>query len=435
MLGLTNREAADRRQQGLGNEQVNSSTRTVKEIVKDNVFTYFNLIFTVLAVLLIVVGSFKDLSFMLIVLANTAIGIAQEIKSKNTLDKLKLLKMPKAHVIRDGKETTVAVEELVLSDCVILRAGSQIPADAKVVSGSIQVNEALITGEADEITKGQDAQLLSGSFVVSGECAAVLTAVGRDSYISKLTIEATKDKGGEQSEMIKSLDRLVKAVGIIIIPVGIILFVQQCYILNDSFSESVTSMVAAVLGMIPEGLYMTASIAMVVSAMRLARKDVLVQNMRCIETLARVDVLCVDKTGTITENEMKVDSFDLIYDGISKEEMALLIGDMAQSQNSDNITMAALQAYFDKTSGRHPNTVCPFSSKYKYCGASYSDGNFVLGAPEFVLREGFDQFEEQINSIGEQGYRVLAFAKVADVPEGQPLQGPWLSLPTPCAVA
>ncbi len=172
---------------------------------------------------------------MLIVLANTAIGIAQEIKSKNTLDKLKLLKMPKAHVIRDGKETTVAVEELVLSDCVILRAGSQIPADAKVVSGSIQVNEALITGEADEITKGQDAQLLSGSFVVSGECAAVLTAVGRDSYISKLTIEATKDKGGEQSEMIKSLDRLVKAVGIIIIPVGIILFVQQCYILNDSF--------------------------------------------------------------------------------------------------------------------------------------------------------------------------------------------------------
>ena len=424
MLGLTNREAEDRRRQGLANEQVNSSTRTVKEIVKDNVLTYFNLIFTVLAVLLIVVGSFKDLSFMFIVFANTAIGIAQEIKSKNTLDKLKLLKMPKAHVFRDGKETTIAVEELVLDDCVILRAGGQIPADARVVEGSIQVNEALITGEADEITKGKDAQLLSGSFVVSGECVAVLTAVGRDSYISKLTIEATKDKGGEQSEMIKSLDRLVKTVGIIIIPVGIVLFVQQCYILNDSFSESVTSMVAAVLGMIPEGLYMTASIAMVVSAMRLARKDVLVQNMRCIETLARVDVLCVDKTGTITENEMKVDSFDLVYTGVGQDDMALLIGDMAQSQNSDNITMAALQAYFDKTSGRHPNTVCPFSSKYKYCGASYSDGNFVLGAPEFVLREDFSQYEEQINGISEQGYRVLAFAKASEVPEGQPLQGP-----------
>lgn len=423
MLGLTTGEAEERTRQGLYNEAVNSSTRTVKEIFKENIFTYFNLIFTVLAVMLIVVGSFKDLSFMLIVLANTAVGIAQEIKSKQTLDKLKLLKMPKAHVLRDGRETQLPVEELVLDDVVILSAGSQIPADAEVEEGSIQVNEALITGEADEITKTAGAQLLSGSFVVSGKCAARLTAVGRDSYISRLTIEATRDKGGEQSEMIKSLDRLVKAVGVIIIPVGIILFCQQCFVLDDPFRDSVRSMVAAVLGMIPEGLYMTASIAMVVSAMRLAKQDVLVQNMRCIETLARVDVLCVDKTGTITENEMQVSQVQRVYDGLSDEELERLIGDLAKVQNPDNITMAALQNRFTKTSGRATLSVCPFSSRYKYCGAAYEDGNYVLGAPEFVLGSQFSQYEEAVNRVSEQGYRVLAFATASEVPEGKPLTG------------
>ena len=223
MTGLSSREVEDRIQRGLDNVQVNSSTRTVKEIVKENVFTYFNLIFTVLGVLLVIVGSFKDLSFMLIVLANTVIGIAQEIRSKQTLDKLKLLKMPKSHVVRDGREKEVAVEKLVLDDIIILRAGSQIPADAQVVEGSVQVNEALITGESDEITKPAGAGLLSGSFVVSGECLARLTAVGRDSYISKLTLEATKDKKTEESEMIKSLDKMVRVIGIIIIPVGAVL--------------------------------------------------------------------------------------------------------------------------------------------------------------------------------------------------------------------
>ena len=264
---------------------------------------------------------------------------------------------------------------------------------------------------------------MSGSFVISGSCAAKLTAVGRESYISKLTIEATKDKGGEQSEMIKSLDRLVKAVGIIIIPVGIVLFVQQCFILEDGFADSVTSMVAAVLGMIPEGLYMTASIAMVVSAMRLAKQDVLVQNMRCIETLARVNVLCVDKTGTITENEMKVSKMQRIADSISDDELSRMIGDLAFSQNPDNITMAAMQTFFTDRSGRATLSVCPFSSKYKYCGASYNDGNFVLGAPEFVLCDRFTEFEAQITEVSEQGYRVLAFAQTEDVPNGQPLTG------------
>lgn len=421
MQGLTGREAEERARQGLDNVQVNSSTMTVKEIVKENVFTYFNLIFTVLAVLLVIVGSFKDLTFMLIVFANTAIGIIQEIRSKRTLDNLKLMKMPKSHVIRDGAEIEIAVEKLVLGDVIVLRAGNQIPADAEVIEGSVQANEALITGESDEITKAPGDSLLSGSFVVSGECLAVLTAVGRDSYIAKLTLEATKDKKTEESEMIKSLDKMVRVIGIIIIPVGAILLVQEWFVLEGGFRDSVISMVAAVLGMIPEGLYMTASIAMVVSAVRLARRDVLVQNMKCIETLARVDVLCVDKTGTITENEMKVEGFRLAHDVTSEANVARMIGDLVQQQSKDNITMAALQNYFGERTGRSARTVCPFSSKYKYCGASYDDGNYVLGAPEFVLRESFDRYAEYVNGMGEQGYRVLAFAEVGEVPQGQPL--------------
>lgn len=421
MQGLTGREAEERVRQGLGNVQVSSSTRTVKQIIKDNVFTYFNLIFTVLAVLLIIAGSFRDLTFMLIVVANTGIGIIQEVRSKKILDNLKLMKMPKSRVIRDGAEIEIAVERLVLGDVIVLRAGSQIPADAEVIEGSVQVNEALITGESDEITKTAGSGLLSGSFVVSGDCFAVLTAVGKDSYISKLTLEATKDKKTEESEMIKSLDKMVRVIGVIIIPVGAVLLVQEWFVLEGGFRESVISMVAAVLGMIPEGLYMTASIAMVVSAVRLARRDVLVQNMKCIETLARVDVLCVDKTGTITENEMRVEGFRTARDVTSEANVARMIGDLVQEQNRDNITMAALQSYFSERTGRTAYTVCPFSSKYKYCGASYSDGNYVLGAPEFVLRESFGRYEEYVNGMGEQGYRVLAFAEVDEVPQGQPL--------------
>lgn len=424
MNGLTHREVEERFQKGLDNVQVSSSTRTIKQIIKDNTFTYFNLIFTVLAVLLVIAGSFKDLSFMLVVLANTVIGIAQEIRSKNTLDKLKLMKMPRSHAIRDGAEVEIPVEHLVLDDVVILRAGSQIPADAKVIQGSIQVNEALITGEADEITKTPGSELLSGSFVVSGECIAQLTAVGASSYISKLTIEATKDKQGEDSEMIKSLDRLVKVIGIIIIPIGVVMVVQEWFILGGGFSSSIVSMVAAVLGMIPEGLYITASIAMVVSAMRLAKADVLVQNMKCIEALARVNVLCVDKTGTITENEMKVHSFRVMTEQVSEGEAVKMISSLVHQQSKDNITMAAMQEYFTSFAGTSADSVCPFSSKYKYCGATYGGNSFVLGAPEYILRENFSRYEKQISEMSEQGYRVLAFAHTSEAPKGQPLTEP-----------
>ncbi|MBQ6662750.1 MAG: HAD-IC family P-type ATPase [Firmicutes bacterium] len=423
MQGLTASEVKARTEAGLSNIQVDTQTRTVKEIVKGKVFTYFNLIFVVLGVLLILVGSFKDLTFLLIAAANTGVGIFQEIRSKNKLDQLRFLKMPRAHAIRDGAETEVPVEELVLDDVVILRAGNQIPADAQVSAGSIQVNEALLTGEADEITKNPGDRLLSGSFVVSGEAEAVLTAVGASSYISKLTLEATKDTQKDDSDMILSLDRLIKAIGIIIIPVGVIMLVQEWAVRGGTFQSSVISMVAAILGMIPEGLYMTASVAMVVSALRLAKNEVLVQNIECIESLARVDVLCVDKTGTITETGMHVEGMTQVTRALDERALNGLLGDFAAAQNADNATMEALKEHFTVRGERIASQVCPFSSRYKYSGCSFPDGNYVLGAPEYVLGVGISRYQNYIQEMSEKGYRVLAFCKTDCVPDGSALSG------------
>lgn len=424
-MGLTEQEVRERIRLGQENIQVDPSTRTIAQIIKDNVFTYFNLIFVVLALLLVLVGSFKNLTFMLIVLANTAVGIFQEIKSKRTLEKLKLLKMPKAHAIRSGVEVEVPTSKLVLDDVVVLRAGAQIPADATVLDGSIQVNEALLTGEADEITKREGDRLLSGSFVVSGEAYAKLTQVGVHSYISKLTIEATEQGENEDSEMILSLDRLVKAIGIIIIPVGLVMLVQQLVVLNESFRDSVIGIVAAILGMIPEGLYMTASIAMVVSALKLGRKNVLVQNLRCIEALARVDVLLVDKTGTITSSDMKVAGFTQVDESIEREEVARLIGTFVQEQAADSTTMEALHDYFQDTdSSQAVISICPFSSRYKYSGASLVSGNYVIGAPEYVLGSTLGRYEEYIEKMSAEGYRVLAFCRISEEARGQDITGP-----------
>jgi cation-transporting ATPase E len=424
MPGLSTQEVQVRIDEGLVNEAVDPSTNSVEQIIKENVFTYFNLIFTVLAVLLILVGSFKDLSFMLIIIANTGIGIFQEIRSKNVLDNLKFDNMPNSRAIRNGVEIDVPSTELVLDDIVVLRSGMRIPADAEVVAGSCQVNESMITGESDEIPKNPGDGLYSGSYVISGECQARLTAVGRDAYINKLTIEATKqNKNDNRSQMVKSLDHLVAFIGVLIIPIGIILFAQQYVILGSAFRASVISMVAAVLGMIPEGLYMMASIAMVVSAVRLAQNEVLVQNMRCIETLARVDVLCVDKTGTITENEMKVNGMQNMIENIPDSDMRVYIGDLCHSLSADNETMKAMQAYFTETSDRKALSTCPFSSKYKYSGATFEDGNFVLGAPEFVLGSSFEKYAPNIELMSARGYRVMAFALTEEKPAGQTITG------------
>ena len=364
-----------------------------------------------IAVLLAIVGAWSDMLFLPIIVANTCIGIIQEVHSKKVLDKLSILNAPHAVVIRDGKRQEIPADQLVLDDIVEFSAGSQIPADAKVVSGELQVNESLITGESDEIEKREGESLLSGSFVVSGKACARLEKVGKDSYISKLTLQATKSKKGEQSEMIRSLNYLIMVMGIIIIPIGIALFVQSFIYNEGTFHDSITGMVAAIIGMIPEGLYLLTSVALAVSSVRLAQKKVLIHDMKCIETLARVNVLCVDKTGTITEPGMHVYDFSVL-DGADQLEISQLLADFVAAQEKDNATMEALKAHFSNGSGMRAREVYSFSSETKYSGAVMNDGkSYVIGAPEFVLRGQFAQYQEQIATYSSKGYRVLVFAQ------------------------
>lgn len=423
--GLTSAQVKEYTQNGWTNKAVESPSKSVSEIIKSNLFTYFNLIFIVIAVLLIIVGSFRDLTFLPVIIANTLIGIVQEIRAKETLDKLTVLNAPKAKVIRDGKQKEIPAEMLVLDDIVVFSAGNQICADAIVLDGEVSVNESLLTGEADEITKKIGDHLMSGSFIVSGTCNARLDKVGEDSYISKLTLEAKSTKDGEQSEMIRSLNKLVKAVGIIIIPIGLLLFSQQFFFSHETFRNSITSMVAAVIGMIPEGLYLLASVALVVSVMRLASKKVLVHDMKCIETLARVNVLCVDKTGTITENTMRVN--DIIatdqFDAENMPSLMEIVSDFAASMSNDNITMEALKNYFTTPGNRVPVSTTSFSSAFKYSSATFSDESYVLGAPEFVLREDYATYKDQIEEEGGKGYRVLVFGSYDGTPDGKALTG------------
>lgn len=424
--GLTAQQVKQRIAEGYDNAPVDPPSKSTKEIIKSNVFTYFNLIFTIIAVLLILVGSFRDLTFLPIIIANTLIGIIQEIRSKKVLDDLSVLNAPKSHVLREGKVRVIPAERLVLDDIVVFTAGTQIPADATVVGGEVQVNESLITGESDEITKGKSTELLSGSFIVSGKCLARIDKVGRDSYISKLTLEAKQMKEGEQSEMIRALDRLVKWVGILIIPIGIILFAEQVFYAKTSITESVISMVAAVIGMIPEGLYLLASVALVVSVMRLAKEKVLVHEMACIETLARVDTLCVDKTGTITENTMEANALVKLrgYDEKTMEPLEKSIGDFVSNMSKDNITMEALQNFFKDNNGKKAVSITSFSSATKYSSATFDKETFVLGAPEFVLRTQYAEFQKEIEKYSAQGYRVLVYGKYHGVVEsGKPLSG------------
>ena len=328
IYGLTNEEVSSLELEGLTNEIPDKSGKTALAIIRDNVFTYFNLIFLVLSVLLIMAGAFRSLTFMPVVIANSLIGIIQQLHAKKVLDKLNVMSAPEAVVIREGEEKIIPVSKLVLGDVIFLKAGSQIPADAKVISGNISVNESLLTGEADEVEKGEGAELMSGSFLVTGECYAKLTAVGKDSYISKLTAEAKKLETKESSEMVRDINKIVVFAGIAIIPVGLLLFGRSFFIAKDTFRTSVTSMVAAVVGMIPEGLYLLTSVALALSAARLAKKKVLLHDMKSVETLARTDVLCVDKTGTITTSRMFVTE-----DILALSDGAFLYGNILPKEN------------------------------------------------------------------------------------------------------
>ena len=426
ITGLTDEEVRQRVEEGFTNRTDISTDKTTKEIVISNVFTYFNLIFLVITILLIMVGSFRNLTFLPIIIGNTVIGIVQEIRAKKTLEKMSLLNAPHADVIRNGSVKQISTDELVKDDVILLTAGKQICADAVVISGNIQVNESLLTGEADEVEKTEGSTLMSGSFVVSGECYARLEKVGNESYISRLSLEAKSMGGKEQSEMIRSINLIVKWVGIVIIPIGLILFWQSHFVNGESITKSVTSTVAAIIGMIPEGLYLLTTVALALSTMKLARKKVLLHDMKSIETLARVDVLCVDKTGTITEPDMKLKEIFLCKnsgeDGtqtaLTLDELKSLILDYANASVDNNATMLALKAYAaealtNNTSALHRTAVSQqaFSSSLKYGSVTFSDGTYLLGAPEFIMHDDFAHIEEEIIPYADKGDRVLLFAR------------------------
>lgn len=419
IIGLTSEEVRERIDKGLTNHTDISTQKTVGQIVKSNLLTYFNLIFLILTVLLCIVGSFRNLTFLPVIIGNTVIGIFQELRAKKTLDKMSMLNAPHSIVVRDGEQQQIQSEELVKDDIIILSAGNQICADATVLSGSISVNEALLTGESDEIKKKSGDGLMSGSFVVSGQCYAKLDKVGNESYISQLTAQAKAMGDGEQSEMIRYINKLVKWVGIIIIPVGIILFCQA-YIMNgETFKKSVVSMVAAVLGMIPEGLYLLTTVALALSTIRLAKKQVLLHDMKSIETLARVDVLCVDKTGTITEPGMQVT--ELVISGrcgdveMDKRAFAHLLADYSSVIEDNNATMEAIRDYVAKNElEKGSRTVLktePFTSANKYSKVSFVEGDYMLGAPEFIMKDRYEDISEEIEEYQSKGYRVLLMAE------------------------
>ncbi|MBS7067638.1 MAG: cation-translocating P-type ATPase [Lactococcus lactis] len=416
LKGLTSFEVEERIRQGKINKNIDETDRPVWEIVKRNTFTFFNLIFAVIAILISLVQAWNQLIFLPIIIINTIVGIYQEIKAKRYLDQMTLLHAPQSTVIRNGQQEKIASDDLVEEDIIILKTGNQIVADARIVEGSIFVNESLLTGEADEIEKNVDDKLLSGSFVVSGEAKVILEKVGKDSYISKLTEQAKLVDHGEDSEMLRALNKLLKWVSFIILPIAVILFTQNYFVNHNTLQTSVVAMVAAVIGMIPEGLYLLTTIALTLSSVKLARNQVLLHNMKSIESLARVDVLCVDKTGTITEPRMSVEQvFVSPSSNISDAKFMSLLSDYISANTDDNDTMKAIREFMlAKGDLQNQMTgvkkIIPFSSKVKYSAVCFENESYLLGAPEIVLGKTYEKISSEINHLLEEGFRVLVLA-------------------------
>lgn len=407
--GLSQEQVNERIESGLNNYKTTGSSKTISQIIAGNIFTVFNCLIFVIAGWLISIKSIKDLTFLVIVLANIIIGIIQEIKAKNTIDKLSILSAPSCEVIRDGKKQDVALEELVLDDLLYLENGKQICSDSIVVSGSIEVNESLLTGEADAIVKHPGDVLYSGSFVVSGRCYARVDKVGNDNYIEQLTGQAKKYKK-PNSEILTSLKRIILVMGIIVIITGVSLFYIQKFKNGMAYELAVRKTAGAMIGMIPSGLYLVTSSALMLGVIRLGKNNVLVQELYCIEMLARVDTLCLDKTGTITDGTMNVKNtidYTMIGNLTTKDVVSALLN----ATNDNNLTNIALESKFGRAKRLKHSEVIPFSSQRKYSAVTFEDyGTFVIGAPEFVLKKNYNLVSKDVNRQAKEGLRVLVIA-------------------------
>ena len=447
MTGLTDEQVNARIAEGKVNADENPNTRTYKQIVRENTLTFFNFLNLVLLVLVLLVGSYKNAFFVCIIIINTLIGIAQEIRAKKTIDKLAILTARKSVVIREGQKWTVPTEELVLDDVVCLKTGDQVPADARILEGGLEVNESLLTGESDNLPKNEGDELFSGSFVTSGEACCQIIHVGKDNYAAQITSEAKEFKR-HNSELKNSLNAILKVISIIIVPLGALLFYKQYYIVGDTFRDSVVSMVAGVLGMIPEGLVLLTSVALTLGALVLANKKTLVQELYCIETLARVDTLCLDKTGTITEGTMCVERVEpyvstgrvetaatesesaesteaeeqVQTDPAFTDDIDTIMGNMMYVLKDQNATIDALRKRFPAKQDMTLEHVIPFSSDRKYSGAVFEEkGTYLMGAAQFLFPEDNEELTEKCQAYAEEGLRVLVLAHSSQNAEGTEL--------------
>ena len=406
--GLTDAEVRQRIEQGLVNHNSDIKSKSIKRIVLENLITPFNILNFVLAVMILIVGSYKNLLFMGVIICNIFIGTVQEIRAKKTIDKLSLIAEPKAHVIRDGIKQAIAIHDIVMDDITFLGAGNQVCSDAVVIEGECEVNESLLTGESEPVLKQPGDHLLSGSFIISGNCHARVEHVGKDNYAAQITDNAKYVKK-PNSEIMRWTNRIIKYIGFTLIPVGIALFCKQVFISHQGFNDAIVGVVAALIGMIPEGLILLTSVVFAVSIIRLSQHKTLVQELYCIETLARVDVLCLDKTGTITEGTMEVTDVLPLHD-TTNEELNIALGSLIHALEDDNPTFNAVKTYCDQYDKLTCNHIVPFSSARKWSGASFDEnGSYIFGATEFILKDS-SPYQEIIKEYSEKGQRVLMLA-------------------------
>ena len=425
--GLNDEQVKQRIDSNLVNYDTTVPTKSVKRILYENFFTLFNLLNLALAIAIFAVGSYKNMLFLFIVIINTAISTIQEIHSKRVVDKLSLMATSKVSVIRNSKKQNISIYELVLDDIVEFHTGNQIPTDSIIQDGEVLVNESFITGEPDSITKKKGDTILSGSYIISGKCLAKVEHIGTDNYTAKISSGAKYIKK-VKSEIMTSLNKIIKVLTFVIIPIGACMFYSQLNIDGITVQDAVVQSAASIIGMIPEGLVLLTSTVLAISVIRLSKSKVLVQDLYCIETLARVDTLCLDKTGTLTEGSMEVKDFVCV--NTNKDEMENILANISKFSEDENATIMAIKNYFSNISNEFEvvNKIA-FSSDKKWSGISFKDkGSYIIGAPEFVLKDGFDKYRDEIEKYA-MDYRVLVLAhskndfSKKDLPDGVNLLG------------
>lgn len=412
-IGLTEEQVNLRNTQGLINDAGDDKGKSIFEIIISNFLTLFNILYLIITIIIIILQQYTSLIFLLAVIPNIIIGIVQEIKSKLTVDKMKILAAPKAIVMRDGVKKEIATKEVVLDEIVIYSSGKQICADSIIIDGNVEVNESLLTGEADSIPKAPGARLLSGSFITSGTCIARAERVGKDCYISKMSADAKK-YAPPKSELLKTLKSVIRLISLILLPIAILYILSHMASFDnfwenfkDAFSNNIGTVSYITLAMIPAGLFLLTSVALFVGVGRLAKNNTLVQELYCIEMLARVDVLCLDKTGTITDGTMRVcDCVEI--NNHTDYTIREIVGSMMYAFEETNPTSDALIKYFDKNEVITATEVIPFSSKRKYSAVSFGkEGTFIIGAPDFVIKENYEKINSKVTRFSNQGCRVL----------------------------